>query len=124
MQEPDPTISQRTVLFPAPRYAPLFAWAALYLAIAYVIQFHIVSVPIDADTAYHAAVGRLLYEHGILRSFPWTPFSWLSDHYADKELLFHLLFAPLSGLGWITASAPVPATRKGAGVPRSYFYSN
>jgi hypothetical protein len=28
----------------------------------------------------------------------------LSDHYADKELLFHLIFVPFIGLGWITAS--------------------
>jgi len=84
--------------------AELLTWAALYLFVTYVIQFHIVAAPYDSDTAYHAAVGSLIREHGILRSFPWTPFSWLSDHYADKELLFHLLFVPFIGLGWITAS--------------------
>jgi len=82
----------------------LLLWVALYLCRGYVIQFHIVAAPHDADTAYHAAVGSLIREHGILQSFPWTPFSWLSDHYADKELLFHLLFVPFIGLGWITAS--------------------
>jgi hypothetical protein len=109
MHEPDSTSTKLSAFFSAPGNAQLPAWAAVYCALASAVQFLIVSVPIDADTAYHAAVGRLLSEHGILRSFPWTPFSWLSDHYADKELLFHLLFAPLSGLGWITASKIVGA---------------
>src|SRR5512138_1145758 len=88
---------------PAPRW-PIAVWAAGFLAIAAVVQFGFVSIPYDADTAYHVAVGRLIREHGILRAFPWTPFSWLADHYADKEELFHLLLAPLSGLDWIVAS--------------------
>jgi len=50
----------------------------------------------DADTAYHLAVARLTAAHGILHAFPWTPFSWLSDHYADKEFLFHLMLVPLA----------------------------
>jgi hypothetical protein len=73
------------------------------VALAAAIHFH-APTPYDADTSYHAAVGFLIREHGILRAFPWTPFSWLADHYADKELLFHLLYVPLGGLGWITAS--------------------
>jgi hypothetical protein len=59
---------------------------------------------LDDDTAYHAAVGQLIREHGILHSFPWTPFTWLTDHYADKELLFHLVFVPFAHLNWVTAS--------------------
>jgi len=45
----------------------------------------------DGDTAYHLVVARLLREHGILRAFPWTPWSYLADRYADKELFFHVL---------------------------------
>ena len=82
-------------------------WAAVYLVVAAILQFHFVSVPYDADTAYHVAVGRLIRDHGILHAFPWTPFSWLADHYADKELLLHLLFVPLAGVDWITASKVV-----------------
>jgi hypothetical protein len=91
------------------------ACALLYLLVAGGLQFHVINAPWDADTAYHAAVGQLIRDHGILRSFPWTPFSWLSDHYADKELLFHLLFIPFLGLGWITASKIV-GTVLGAGL--------
>jgi hypothetical protein len=79
-------------------------WATVYLFVAGVIQFYFVSVPYDADTTYHIAVGRLIQAHGILHSFPWTPFSWLADHYADKELLLHLLLVPLGKVNWITAS--------------------
>lgn len=82
-------------------------WTLAYLGIAGLLEFFVVSVPYDADMAYHVAVGRLIREHGILHSFPWTPFSWLADHYADKELLYHLLIVPFAGLSWITAAKTV-----------------
>src|SRR3990172_6064002 len=81
----------------------IFAWAFFYLLIVGAVQFNI-PYPWDNDTAYHAVVGQLTREHGILHAFPWTPFSWLADHYADKELIFHLLFVPFAGLHWTTAS--------------------
>jgi hypothetical protein len=84
-------------------YLLIFAWALLFLLIAGGLQFNI-PYPWDNDTAYHVVVGKLLREHGILHSFPWTPFSWLADHYADKELLFHLLFVPFADLNWTTAA--------------------
>lgn len=79
------------------------AWALVFLSVAGLLQL-LAHVPWDADTAYHVAVSRLIARHGILHAFPWTPFSWLADHYADKELLFHLLMVPLAGLSWITAA--------------------
>ncbi len=90
------------------------AWAAAYLLLTGIVQFAFVSIPYDADTAYHVAVGRMIRAHGILHAFPWTPFSWLSEHYADKELLLHLLLVPLAGLSWITA-AKIVGTVVGAG---------
>ena len=100
--------------FPASCYA-ILSFAVASLVVAGVIQFGFATVPSDADTAYHAAVGQLIRHHGILQSFPWTPMSWLAEHYADKELLFHLFFVPFSGLGWITASKIV-GTVAGAAV--------
>ena len=93
----DPSATDRSV----PALPPWLAWtgfAVLALGISGAIQFVFAQVPSDADTAYHAAVGRLIAEHGFLKAFPWTTMSWLADHYADKELLFHLLFVPLTGL--------------------------
>jgi hypothetical protein len=78
-------------------------WGVVYLLLVGAIQWHIPS-PMDGDTSYHAAVGQLIRDHGILQAFPWTPFSWLADNYADKELLFHLLFVPLIDFGWIRAA--------------------
>lgn len=75
----------------------------LLIIIVALIQFSI-PYPLDDDTAYHFSVARLIREHGILHSFPWTRFSWQFDHYADKELFFHLLFVPFTDLGYITAS--------------------
>lgn len=99
---------------------PIAAWALVFLAVSATIQFGFVSIPYDADTAYHVAVGRLIREHGILRAFPWTPFSWLADHYADKELLFHLLFVPLAGLSWVTA-AKIVGTVAGAAALFAFY---
>jgi hypothetical protein len=86
-----------------PRLTYDLAWLALFMVIAAALQF-ITPFPVDGDTAYHIAVARIIAQHGILHSFPWTEFSWLADHYADKELLFHLLFVPLQSLDLTLAS--------------------
>jgi hypothetical protein len=92
-------------------------WNAVALAACVAIpawlQFGFLHVAEDADTDYHVAVGRLIHDHGILKAFPWTPFSVLAEHYADKELLFHLMLAPLAGLDPATA-ANVAGTIAGA----------
>jgi hypothetical protein len=95
-------------------FCPVAGWALVFLLLAGALQAYI-PYPWDGDTAYHAAVGQLIRQHGILYAFPWTPFSWLANHYADKELLFHLLFVPLAGISWITA-AKIVGTVAGAAV--------
>ncbi len=85
------------------KYLQILTWALSYPILVGALQL-LIPYPFDRDTAYHAVVGQLTREYGILHSFPWTPFSLLSDQYADKELLFHLLFVPFAGLNWITAS--------------------
>lgn len=72
-------------------------WCLVFALIATLLQL---AQPVwyDSDTAYHLAVGRLTREHGVLHAFPWTPYSWLADHYTDKELAFHLLLAALADL--------------------------
>lgn len=54
--------------------------------------------PWSYDEYYHLAVARLMTGHFRMHAFPWTPFSWLATHYADKELLFHVLLMPLARL--------------------------
>jgi hypothetical protein len=87
----------------AKTYWSVFIWLLIFGSISAALQLDI-PYPWDYDTAYHAVVGRLIREYGILHAFPWTPYSWLASHYADKELLFHLLFVPLAHLHWITAA--------------------
>jgi hypothetical protein len=86
----------------------VIAWIMVFIVLTSLLQ-QLIPYPIDDDTAYHFSVGQLIRKYGILHSFPWTPFSWQFDHYADKELLFHLLFVPLGGLGFVTAARIVGA---------------
>jgi hypothetical protein len=82
---------------PPLRWSPADAlWIALMFLVALLLQGLQSQNYFDGDTGYHIAVGRYTLQHGILHEFPWTPFSWLGAHYADKELLLHLLLAPLS----------------------------
>lgn len=97
----------------------ILGWAVLYIVVAGALQLSI-PFPLDSDTPYHAVVGQLIRKYGLLQAFPWTPFSWLSDNYADKELLFHLLFVPFSGLDWITA-ARIVGTLSGATILLTLF---
>jgi hypothetical protein len=80
-----------------------FLWALVFLFAAASLQA-VQKVPFDGDTGYHYVIARLIAEHGILHQFPWTPFSILADHYADKELLFHLLLVPVSQLSYPLAA--------------------
>ena len=82
---------------------PVFCWSALYLVIAGALQLY-TAYPPDSDTPFHVVVGQLIRKYGILHAFPWTPFSWIADHYTDDKLLFHLMFVPLAHLNWITAT--------------------
>lgn len=99
-------------LTPTQTFLYVAASALVYLSVAGGLQLY-TSVPWDGDTAYHAMVGYLIREHGILRAFPWTSFSWLANHYADKELLFHLLFLPFVDLSYV-AAAKIVGTIAGA----------
>jgi hypothetical protein len=81
---------------------------AVYAGICTAFQFWLPG-PLDADTAYHLAVARLMREHGILHSFPWVTFSWLNENYGDKEFLFHLLLVPLAPVRLEVASAVIGA---------------
>jgi hypothetical protein len=103
---------QKFIENPKNRYAIVSFWILVFIVLTLMLQLFI-PYPIDDDTAYHFSVGQLIAKYGILHDFPWTPFSWQFGHYADKELLFHLLFVPLGGLGFV-AAARVVGTLAGA----------
>jgi hypothetical protein len=112
MQEIDSRTLKTISSEPSKNRWSIYVWASLYFLIAGALQLNI-PYPWDDDTAYHVVVGKLIREHGILHAFPWTPFSWLAEHYADKELLFHLIFVPFASLNWVTA-AQIVGTLTGA----------
>lgn len=53
--------------------------------------------PWDYDEYFHVGLARELH-NGMPESFHWTPFSLAYERFADKELLFHILLMPFSGL--------------------------
>ena len=82
---------------------PRRSWALLALAAAAAVLFYslprwLAPHPWSYDEYYHLGVARELVRHFPLRRFPWTPFSILADHYADKEILFHLGLMPFARL--------------------------
>jgi len=97
-----------------------FGWCLVFLLIAAGLQFYFPPFT-DDDAPYHVAVGKLMREHGILYAFPWTPFSWLADRYADDRFLFHLLYVPFANLDWITALRIVGALAGAAILIALYF---
>jgi hypothetical protein len=48
----------------------------------------------DPDSFYHAKIAVLMAERGVIRDFPWLPFTTLSEAYADHHLLYHVLLIP------------------------------
>jgi len=78
-------------------------WALLFAAIAAALQL-IQQAPFDSDTGFHLAIARMIKDAGLPHAMPMLPFSWQSDHWADKELLFHVLLVPVAGLNPTTAA--------------------
>ena len=81
----------------------LIGAGALVLAFFAALRIGI-DLPWGYDDYYHLGLARELGRDFPLRSFPWTPFSVLAERYADKELLFHILLIPISGLPLNTAA--------------------
>ncbi|MFA6584504.1 MAG: hypothetical protein WCS77_09425 [Elusimicrobiaceae bacterium] len=54
------------------------------------------NVLFEVDGYYHIAVTKLTLEHGFMNSFPWAQFSVMKDHYADKDLLLHIMAMPFA----------------------------
>ena len=48
------------------------------------------------DGYYHIKYAWLLRTQGIFQEFPWAQFSLWSEHFADKEFLFHVLLIPFT----------------------------
>lgn len=49
----------------------------------------------DGDSFYHAKMADLMIQQrGVIKDFPWLPFTILKEHYTDHHLLFHIFIIP------------------------------
>ena len=79
------------------RQALWLGLAGLAVVLFYVSARLAASAPWSYDEYYHLGMARELRTHFPLRSFPWTPFSLISEHFADGVPLFHAALMPFAG---------------------------
>lgn len=77
-------------------------WVGIAIAAAAVVGYFsllrlLAPNPWDYDEYFHVGLARELH-NGMPASFHWTPFSLAYERFADKELLFHILLMPFTGL--------------------------
>ncbi len=75
----------------------LLALAGLAVVLFYSSARLAAPAPWSYDEYYHLGMARELRSHFPLRSFPWTPFSAISEHFADGVPLFHIALMPFAG---------------------------
>ncbi len=70
-------------------YLAIFAFAAaVYTYIQWQPAFP------DPDSFYHMKMAMLTSEQGIVKVFPWLPFTTLARAFADHHYLYHLILVP------------------------------
>lgn len=65
------------------------------IAVIIVAQFSIPTL-FDADGYLHIRMAEFIREGGLRYNFHWARYSTFTDHFADKDLLYHLLLIPFS----------------------------
>ncbi len=60
------------------------------------------------DGYYHIRIAEIIRTQGVSRSFPWWQETFLRDHWADKDFLYHLLLIPFT-FGNLVIGAKVAA---------------
>ncbi len=48
----------------------------------------------DPDSFYHAKMAALMSARGVIRDFPWLPFTTLAHAFADHHFLYHVILIP------------------------------
>jgi len=85
---------------------PLLGYVAVFVLALGVFAF-MQATPsfMDPDSFYHVKMAMLMRQNGVIREFPWLPYTTLSQAYADHHFLYHLalmpfvsLFGPLPGM--------------------------
>jgi hypothetical protein len=70
---------------------PLVKYLAIFLAAGAVFALLHFRAPdlMDFDSYFHAKMGQIIMEKGLIHEFPWMYFTFQKDHYANPYLLFH-----------------------------------
>jgi len=77
------------------RWPDIVLIAALCAAIVYFAHLQFSSpVFYDPDSYYNMAVTDSIKAHGLRHQFHWAQFSVFKDHFADKDLLLHIISLP------------------------------
>jgi len=68
----------------------------LLFLLAFTFLFWLGSAPTlsDPDSFYHAKMAELIGQKGVIKDFPYLPFTTLKDGYIDHHLLYHFYLAP------------------------------
>lgn len=75
---------------------------------------------VETDGYFHIKVAWLLRTRGVLHDFPWTAFSLWSEHYFDKEWLYHEMLS-LFTFGDLVKGAKVAAVVFGTAIFVSFY---
>lgn len=74
-------------------HAPLVFIAAF--AFIYPVQFSTTSIP-GFDGYYHIKFAAITAAQGLITDFPWFPYSFWNDHFADHHFLYHIFLIPFT----------------------------
>ena len=83
----------------APRWS-IIAWLGLAVPLFLLNLWNQWSANLaDPDGFYHMKMAQLIWQHGLVRTFPWLPYTTLAQHYVDQHLLVHILMIPAVAWG-------------------------
>ena len=104
------------------RWLPVRALAVFAVACGYLARLQYQTRVIPAyDGWFHIKYAALLPSLGFSSEFKWAAESVWASHFADKELLFHVLLVPFTWGGDLIAGMKVATVLLGAAVVTSFF---
>lgn len=56
--------------------------------------FHNMPKFTDPDSFYHTKIAVLMKDHGIIKNFPYLPYTILNENFADHHFLYHIALVP------------------------------
>lgn len=62
----------------------------------------------DPDSFYHIKIAQMMGQEGLVKNFPYLPFTTLQDGYIDHHLLYHLYLSP-----WVKFFPPLLGAKMG-----------